>query len=293
MKPFLILFSMVLFRACTSINAQEQEQWTQLLDRDLTHWDNYLSYRFPAGYKGEQPTDEEGNPIPPIGENKDEYGVFQVIEEDGSPVLHVSGEIYGAVTSKKEYANYHLRLKVKWGSKKYPPREDLLKDSGLLYHATGPHGRSYWRTWMRSQEFQIMEGHFGDYWLTETAIDVRAYPTEAIMSQVADVSQPFIPIGVGEKNPGYCMRSANYEKSPGEWNTIELICFEDKSIHIVNGEVVMVLRNSRYVDENGNKVPLTKGKIQLQSEAAEVYFKDIEIRDLEAIPAEFVQYYAQ
>ena len=39
----------------------------------------------------------------------------------------------------------------------------------------------------------------------------------------------------------------------------------------------MVLKNSRYV-ENGNKIPMNKGKIQLQSEAAEVYFKEIKIK---------------
>jgi hypothetical protein len=73
------------------------------------------------------------------------------------------------------------------------------------------------------------------------------------------------------------MRSANYEKPQGQWNTLELICFENKSLHIVNGEVVMILKDSRYV-EDGKKVPMSKGKIQIQSEAAEVYYKDIEIR---------------
>ena len=86
------------------------------------------------------------------------------------------------------------------------------------------------------------------------------------------------------------MRSANYEKPAGEWNTLELICFENKSIHIVNGQVVMILRNSRYVD-GGEKIPMNKGKIQLQSEATEVFYKAIEIRNLKSLPAEYVQHY--
>jgi hypothetical protein len=52
----------------------------------------------------------------------------------------------------------------------------------------------------------------------------------------------------------------------------------------------MVLRNSRYV-ENGKSIPLTYGKIQIQSEAAEVYYKDIKIRTLEALPMEYSQYF--
>ena len=97
-------------------------------------------------------------------------------------------------------------------------------------------------------------------------------------------------IGTGEEIAGYCMRSVNLEKPQGEWNTLELICFEDKSIHIVNGQVVMILKNSRYV-KNGNKIPMNKEKIQLQCEAAEVFYKDIEIRKLESLPAEYAQYY--
>ena len=136
-----------------------------------------------------------------------------------------------------------------------------------------------------------MEGHMGDFWSQETsAIDIRAFLPEGSMNPVADVGQNFISMGAGEEISGFCLRSANYEKADGEWNTLELICFEDKSIHMVNGQVVMVLQNSRYI-EDGVKVPLTKGKIQLQSEAAEVFFKDIQIRQIESMPAEHLQYF--
>jgi len=52
----------------------------------------------------------------------------------------------------------------------------------------------------------------------------------------------------------------------------------------------MILRNSRYVEE-GKRIPLNKGKIQLQSEAAEVSFKDIEIKHLETLPKEYYAYF--
>jgi hypothetical protein len=284
--PLSILISITLL-SCS----KETEHWTNLLDENLSQWDSYLSYRHKEGYNGDQPKDDQGNLIEPIGSNKDQYGVFTVLEENNEQVLRVSGEIYGCISTKTEYENYHLRLKVKWGNDIYPPREKLLKDSGILYHSVGPNGAEYWRSWMLSQEFQIMQGHMGDYWSQATsAVDIKAYPHEAIMSPVADKSQPFLPIGSGEKAGGYCMRSANFEKPHGEWNTLELICFDDKSIHIVNGEVVMILQNSRYV-QDGEKIALTKGKIQLQSEAAEVFYKDIEIRKLATLPAEYVQYY--
>jgi len=285
-------FLLILFSSMTLFSCEEQQdEWTNLLDNDLSQWDNYLSFRYPENYNGEQPRDEAGNLIPPIGLNHDKYGVFSVVEENNEPVLRISGEIYGCVVTKEEYANYHLRLQVKWGDKKWNPRKNLLKDSGILYHSIGPYGAESWRSWMLSQEFQIMQGHFGDFWSqANSAIDIRAYIPEYIMNPVADKSQPFLAMGRGEEVPGYCMRSANYENPEGEWNTVELICFENKSIHIVNGNVVMILRNSRYV-KGGESIPMNKGKIQLQSEATEVFYKEIEIRNLESLPEEYAKYY--
>lgn len=286
MKRLLFLL-LPLFYSC----AEKEEQWTSLLDKDMSQWQSYLSYRHQNDYNGEQPVDSAGNVIQPIGVDSDSFNVFSVIEEDDELLLRVSGEIYGCVYSKEVFENYHLRLQYRWGQKKWVPRLDKLKDSGILYHSIGPHGAEYWRTWMLSQELQIMEGHTGDYWSQATsAIDIRAFIPEYIMNPVADTSQAFLPLGTEETIPGFCLRSANYEKPEGEWNTVELICFEDKSVHIVNGQVVMVLANSRYV-EDGKKIPLVRGRIQLQSEAAEVFYKDITIRPLASLPAEYVQFF--
>lgn len=288
MKNRILLFAFALLLvSCSS----DETNWTNLLEKDLKHWDTYLSYKFTNAYNGEIPKDENGNEIPPIGLNQVGYDVFTIIEENNETVLKVSGEIYGCVRTKAEYANYHLQLKVKWGDKKYEPRKDLLKDSGIMYHSIGELGVDYWRSWTMSQEFQIMSGHMGDFWSQMTsAADARAYQPEYIMNPVAGLDQPFIPLGSGEENDGFCLRSNNYEKPEGEWNTLELICFEDKSIHIVNGEVVMVLKNSRYLD-NGKTIPLDHGKIILQSEATEVYYKDIAIRQLEELPEAYAKLY--
>ena len=170
------------------------------MDKDLTQGDNYLSFQFQTGYDRSEPKDKDGNLLSPVGVYQNEYQVFTVIEEENEPVLKISGEIYGGIFTKEEYANYHLKLQVKWGDKKSDPRQDLLKDSGILHHSIGPHGAEYWRSWMLSQEFQIMEGHMGDYWSqANSAIDIKAFIPEYIMNPVADVSQSFIGIGTGEE----------------------------------------------------------------------------------------------
>lgn len=265
-----------------------KNQWTPLLDKNLSNWETYLSYRHTTDYKGQIPKDASGKEIEPIGYNKNGYNVFSVVEEAGEPVLKVSGEVYGCVFTKQEYENYQLKLKMKWGNKKFEPRTKKLKDSGILYHSVGKSGVDYWRAWMLSQEFQIMEGHIGDYWnIANSAIDIRAYLPEGKMNSIANAGQPFLPFGSGAPE-GFCMRSENNESPEGQWTDIELVCFGDKSLYIVNGKVVMVLQNSRYM-EAGKAVPLTKGKIQLQSEGAEVFYKDIQIRNLPAMPAEYVK----
>lgn len=57
--------------------------------------------------------------------------------------------------------------------------------------------------------------------------------------------------------------------------------------HGVNGVVNMVLYRSRQV-EDGALIPLTRGKIQFQSEGAEVFYRNIEIRPIARIPVEIL-----
>jgi len=296
---FILVFAFAsLIFSCNQENQQgppvqtETYNWTNLIDSDLSQWDTYLSFKHQLGYDGDPPKDETGKLIEPVGMNVPGYDVFTVIEEEKEQLIKVTGEYYGCIISKKDYENYHLQVKFKWGEKKWVPREELLKDSGILYHSIGPAGAEHWRTWMLSQEFQIMEGHTGDYWKqASSAIDIRAYTPEFIMTPMAHESQDYLHIGENGINEYYCMRSNNYENPEGEWNTLDLYCFNGKSLHIVNGEVTMILKNSRYLNEEGQMVPLTKGKIQLQSEAAEVYFKDIKIRDIEVLDEKLNAYF--
>jgi Domain of Unknown Function (DUF1080) len=289
MRIITVLSCLALLFVFTSFNSKNK--WENLLDNNLSQWGMYLSYRHQDNYKGAIPKDDKGAAIQPIGYNKNENNVFSVIEENKEPVLKITGEIYGCLFTKEEYENYHLKLKVKWGTKKWVPRLALLKDAGLCYHSIGEAGVDYWRSWMMSQEFQIMEGHMGDYWnIANAAIDVRAFIPEGSMNTIAGNKQPFLSVGTGTAVPGFCLRTVDNESANGEWTDIELICFEGKSLHIINGKVVMVLANSRY-QKDGKNIPLTKGKIQLQSEAAEVFYKNIQIKKLDQLTEEYAVYF--
>jgi hypothetical protein len=46
----------------------------------------------------------------------------------------------------------------------------------------------------------------------------------------------------------------------------------------------MVLENSRTAETDGRSKPLTRGKIQFQSEGAEAYYRNVEIRKIDKLP---------
>jgi hypothetical protein len=143
---------------------QSQPSFMQLFNgKDLAGWDTWLG-------RPHKPTDvpglsknEQGDYVQPIGLNRDPRSVFSVVEVDGGPAIRISGETYGGLITRDEYEDYHLRLEFKWGTKRWPPREQAVRDSGCCYHSIGPHDESY-GFWMKSFEFQIQEGDCGDFY---------------------------------------------------------------------------------------------------------------------------------
>ena len=285
MKTKILIYIFILFG---SSSQKENSKWTNLLDKNLSQWDSYLSFPFTSMNIQGPPVDDNGDTLKPIGLNKDPKQVFTMLEENGEDVLRISGEIYGCIATKKEFENYHFSFQVKWGEKKWPPRLNEYRDSGICYHSVGDFGVDYWLSWMQSQELQIGEGWFGDYWsIAGSRMDIRASKPEG---QDAYQFDPSAPLKNDRNSSSYCMRINDFEKPFGEWNTVELICFGDKSIYIINGHVAMALENSRMI-KDGKEVPLTKGKIQIQSEAAEVYYKNIKIRQIDHLPEVYSQYF--
>jgi hypothetical protein len=266
--------------------ADKPGEWKPLLDAKLSQFDVYLSYRgdqIMSVLKGTAPVD-----LKPIGLNPPGQTVFTMIEQGGKPVLRISGEIYGCATTRQEFSNYHLRASFKWGEKKWVPRLTELKDSGILYHSRGAFGVDYWKSWALSQEFQVIEHGIGEYWRQATsAFDIRA--DAKAPGAEAPKWNPQAPWMEFSGSNNHALAGSD-EDRPGEWNTLELVCFQDRCVHIANGKVVMALKNARYKDGE-QYVPMTGGKLQIQSEAAEVFYRDIEIRTIPAMPGEYQKFF--
>jgi hypothetical protein len=142
--------------------------------------------------------------------------------------------------------------------------------------------------WMRSQEFQIQEGDCGDYWGVAGGVaDVPAVE-QSEKRFVYTPGAPLLTFSANAPRGRNCIKNPDAEKPTGEWNTIDLYCVGDKSVHMVNGVVTMILHNLRQSQANG-EVPLTGGKIQLQSEGAELFYRNIWIEEIEYIPKKILK----
>lgn len=266
------------------------EGWRPLFNgRDFTGWETFLGKPHPSADVPGLKRDEKGAYTGPIGRDRDPLGNFTVAEADGRPAIHISGQGFGYLATQEGFGNYHLRLQFKWGAKKWPPREQAVRDSGLLYHMHGEPAASG-GVWPASVELQIQEHDCGDLYaiVTRTTVPARAVTT-ADNKTLQQYDPAAAPVEFKQEKPigNRCVRLADFEKPTGEWNTIELICLGGDSIHIVNGHVVMRLRDARRKGEYGDWLPLTAGRICLQTEGAEVWYRDVEIRPITEVPAEF------
>ena len=268
-----------------------QSGWTPLWNgTDLDGWTTWMRQPEPGSQVPGLKRDADGRYAEPIGSGRDPLKVFTVVRDvDGRPAIRISGEVFGELRTKGTFKNYHLKLQFKWGDKKWPPRDrpETPRDSGLLYHVPAMPGVGG-RTWARSIELQIQEHDVGDLYAVGSAIAVRAKPRPGTQPVLYD----YEPTGEwtffsqSQGASGRCVKQPDNEKPSGEWNNVELVAFGDDAIHIVNGKVVMRLHGPLQIDGDV-PAPVTSGPIILQSEGAEVFYRDIQVRPIAAIPAEF------
>lgn len=179
------------------------------------------------------------------GKNNDPDTIFSV----SKGLLHITGKEFGYLVTEKTYSNFHLIVEFKWGERRFPPRENKPRDNGILYYVV-----SQDKVWPRAIECQIQEGDCGDFWLIDSVTVVidgkRTEPT---------------------KNTRLIKKQDN-EKPLGEWNRIEVIAKDGKCTHVVNGVVV----------NEAEDASIRSGRIIIQSEGAEIWYRKIEIKELNA-----------
>src|SRR5919107_4297682 len=271
-----------------SMALRAQGGWTPVWNgKDLDGWTTWMQQPAATSEVPGLKRDATGKYLEPIGSGRDPLKVFTVDSDvDGRPAIRISGEAFGELRSKASFKDYHLKLQFKWGEKKWAPRDapETRRDSGLLYHVHAEPGAEG-RTWARSIELQIQEHDVGDLYAVGSVIAVRAKArrgTQPLMYDY-DPTGEWTFFSQSQGASGRCVKQPDNEAPTGEWNTVELVCLGDDCLHIVNGTVVMRLHGPTRIDRDV-PMPVTSGPLILQSEGAEVFYRDIQIRPITAIP---------
>lgn len=214
------------------------------------------------------------------GKNNDPKGVFTVSKGN----IVISGEEYGCITTEKEYENYKLVMEFKWGDRTFAPRVDRARDNGLLIHSQGKDG-GYNGVWMHSIECQIIEGGTGDFLVVgdgseNFAITCPVAPEKQAGSHIYQPGGQMVTIHKGRINWLYRdpewkdvlnFRGAkDVEKPVGQWNRMEVVA---------RGDAIDLYLNGVLVNQAVNVKP-SRGRIQIQSEGAEMFVRKVELTPL-------------
>jgi hypothetical protein len=167
-------------------------------------------------------------------------------------VLVCKGKPAGYIITNDEFANYTLRLQWRF------PATSKGGNSGVLLHTQAPD-----KIWPKAVEAQLQTGRAGDFWLIDAKMDIDEARRDP------NVSRHYIRMGEswakqdGKDKKGrdtFKLNAINVEKPMGEWNQYEIVCQGGNIRLTVNGQLV------------------NEGKILLQSEGAEIHFRNIEIK---------------
>lgn len=274
------LFSLVVCLVVCS--AGQGEEWKPLFNgKDFAGWETYLAKPASTVEVEGLERDSKGEYTKAIGVNRDPFHAFTYVEQDGETVLRIAGEIPGGISTLATYSNFHVRLEYKWGTLR--KGQGALRNSGLLYHAHGEHGDGNGR-WLPSHQFQIQNGFCGDYVaMGDGAALIHAKKGDD-KRYVFDQRCTPVTFSNQAPDPTRCGKWGNPEKPENEWNTVELYCAGDQVVHVVNGVIVMqAISRVRAVD--GSLAPLVEGRLQLQAEGWEIFYRHLEISPITEIPA--------
>lgn len=159
-------------------------------------------------------------------------------------ILECAGKPAGYIRTTKAYKNYKFHVEYRWPSKP--------GNNGVLVHMVGED-----QVWPKSLECQGGYQNQGDFWeiggweFNEHKIAGHRVRGRRILKY-------------GEHN----------EKEPGQWNVYEIWCVGDTVRPYVNGKLM----------NEATGCVVTEGRICLQSEGAQIEFRNIYVEHAEELP---------
>ncbi len=186
-----------------------------------------------------------------------------------------ANDTHGLFYTKKQYSKYILKFEYKWGTRIANNFDRWQYDAGVYYHVIDD------KVWPTGIEYQIRYDHTKDR--NHTGDLIRPADTAYDWFSTEDGKTYLHPDdgGIPEAKSHWLHHASpteNHNALNDEWNQCQIVVMgSEYAIHFLNGDVVNMATN------------LTPGAgiIGFQSETAEVYYRNIEIKVLEeSIPAE-------
>ncbi len=180
---------------------------------------------------------------------------------------------HGLFYTKKKYSRYILKFDYKWGKKIFNNFHQFQYDAGCYYHVFDD------KIWPDGVEYQVRynhvtgKNHTGDFWASNTLFQWYADTTKNQFLPAANGG-----VAIAKRSGEHRGKDVPHHALDNEWNTCEVIVMGNKyAIHKLNGKLV------NYATD----LSVAEGIIGFQSETAEIFYRNILIKELSKdIPAE-------
>lgn len=205
-----------------------------------------------------------------------EGGTVHVFKDypDGFELNTGNSYTHGLMYTERSYSRYHFRFQYRWGQKRLNNFAQFQYDAGAYYHVSNH------KIWPWGIEYQVRfnsdtgENHTGDFWMTRIGGQWFSDASGHFFQAPWAGGQPTARRSGEHRAP----LEVPYHALDGEWNQCEIIVMGDRyTLHKLNGQVV------NYAENLDND----RGLIGLQSETAEIFYRNIEIKEFDSfIPVE-------
>jgi hypothetical protein len=224
--------------------------------------------------------------------HQDPNRVYTVVDMvDGEPAIRISGEDWGGLTSREHYRDYRLVVEFRWGAVTWQDRKHMTRNSGILFHCQGEdgnHTKDFKSPWIRSVEYEIQEGRTGAVVLVG-GFD-RDQPTiiRPRLTMRTKADRIWDPTGepatfesgflfqstydVGWKDVLGFRGRLDRDAPVGAWNRVEVVARGGDIAYFLNGTRVLEAVDGTFQE----------GRIMLQSEGAEIFYRLVELHPLSA-----------
>lgn len=176
---------------------------------------------------------------------------------------------HGLFYTNKKYSKYILRFEYKWGKKITNNFKQWQYDAGCYYHVVDD------KIWPVGVEYQVRynpltnNNHSGD--LIISGVKAQWFANEK--DQFALPKDGGLP-KTYDKWLYLASPEVTFNALNDKWNQCEIIVMGDSyTIHKLNGKIVNMASN----------LSVSEGIIGFQSETAEIYYRNIKIKEFDAI----------